>query len=92
MKVSIIVPIYNAEEHLKNCIESIINQSYKNIEIILIDDGSIDNSGKICDDYCKKDHRIRVIHQKNMGVSSSRNNAINLSVGKYSLTHSSSIK
>lgn len=83
MKVSIIVPIYNAEEHLKNCIESIINQSYKNIEIILIDDGSIDNSGKICDDYCKKDHRIRVIHQKNMGVSSSRNNAINLSVGKY---------
>ena len=71
--VSIIVPVYNVEKYLSRCIESIIGQSYKNIEIILVDDGSIDLSPQICDEYAKKDFRIKVIHNENKGVSSSRN-------------------
>lgn len=61
--ISIIVPVYNVERHLPKCLDSIINQAYKNIEIILIDDGSTDNSGVICDEYKLKDNRINVIHQ-----------------------------
>lgn len=64
-KISVIVPIYNVEPYLKKCIDSIINQTYKNLEIILVDDGSPDNCGQICDDYAKKDTRIKVIHKKN---------------------------
>lgn len=72
--ISVVVPIYKVkEELLKECIESIMNQSYSDLEIILIDDGSPDNSGKICDDYSKKDKRIKVIHKENGGVSSARN-------------------
>ena len=63
--VSIIVPIYNVEKYIKECIDSIINQTYKNLEIILVNDGSIDNCGKICDEYAKIDNRIKVIHKKN---------------------------
>ena len=81
--VSIIVPIFKVEKYLKRCIDSILNQTYRNIEIILIDDGSPDNCGKICDVYAKKDDRIKVIHKENKGVSQARNDGIKLSKGKY---------
>ena len=74
--ISIIVPVYNVEKYLNKCIDSIINQTYRNLEIILVDDGSPDNCGKICDEYAKKDKRIKVIHKKNGGVSSARNKGI----------------
>ena len=82
-KISIIIPIYNVEKYLEKCLNTIINQTYKNLEIILIDDGSTDNSSTICDEYCKKDKRIKVIHKNNEGVSSARNKGIELSKGKY---------
>ena len=72
-KVSIIVPCYNAEKYLKKCLDSIINQTYSNIEIILVNDGSKDNTLKILSDYEKKDNRIIVIDKENTGVSDSRN-------------------
>lgn len=81
--ISIIVPIYNVEKYLRKCIESLINQTYKDIEIILIDDGSPDNCGQICDEYVKNDNRIRVVHKKNAGVSEARNDGIKLSKGDY---------
>ena len=72
--VSVVVPVYNVpENYLKRCIERLINQTYKNIEILLIDDGSKNNSGKICDDYAEKDERIKVYHKKNGGLCSARN-------------------
>ena len=83
MKISIIIPVYNVEKFLKECLDSIVNQNYRNIEIILVDDGSCDSSGKICDEYEKKDKRIIVIHQKNCGVSNARNKGINKATGKY---------
>lgn len=82
-KISIIVPVYNVEKYLEECLESLVNQTYKNIEILLIDDGSKDNSGKICDEYAEKDKRIKSIHQKNSGVSKTRNNGIELASGDY---------
>lgn len=82
-KLSIIVPIYNAEKYLSQCINSIINQDYKDIELILIDDGSADGSGQICDLYQSKDERIRVIHQENRGCISARLCGIQESVGQY---------
>ena len=82
-KVSIIVPIYNTEKYLKACLDSIINQTYQNLEIILIDDGSTDNSGKIIDDYAKKDKRIKAIHQKNAGQSAARNRGLKEASGEY---------
>ena len=82
-KVSIIVPIYNVEKYLSKCIESILSQTYKNIEIILVNDGSLDNSAQICDEYAKKDDRIIVIHKANGGVSSARNAGIDIATGKY---------
>lgn len=81
--ITIIIPIYNVDKYLKKTMESIINQSYKNIEILLINDGSTDNSGKICDIYAKKDNRIKVFHQENKGVSSARNLGINNAKGEY---------
>ena len=81
--ISIIVPIYNVEKYLKKCIDSIINQTYTNLEIILVDDGSKDNSGKICDEYAKKDIRIKTIHKKNEGVSETRNVGLKVSTGEY---------
>ncbi len=83
IKVSIVIPIYNASKYLNKCLESVINQTYQNIEIILVDDGSKDNSGEICDVFAKKDNRIIVIHQKNCGVSTARNNGIKKASGKY---------
>lgn len=81
--VSIIVPVYNAEKTISRCIESILQQEYDDFELLLIDDGSKDNSGAICDDYAKKDARIRVVHKENSGVSSSRNLALDMAMGKY---------
>lgn len=81
--ISIIVPVYKVENYLKKSIDSIINQSYKKIEIIIVDDGSPDKCGKICDDYSKKDNRIKVIHKKNGGLSDARNVGIENSNGKY---------
>ena len=81
--ISIIVPIYNVENYLERCINSLIAQTYKNIEIILVDDGSTDNSLNICNAYSKKDKRIKIIHQKNGGVSDARNKGISFSHGEY---------
>lgn len=81
--ISIIVPVYKVEKYIDRCVESIINQTYKNIEIILVDDGSPDNCPKICDEWAKKDKRIRVIHKENRGVSSARNVGIDVAKGKY---------
>lgn len=75
-KVSVIVPVYNVALFVAKCIESIRNSEYQNLEIILIDDGSTDNSGEICDVFAKKDNRIRVIHKRNAGVSAARNTGI----------------
>ena len=81
--VTIIVPVYNVEKYLNKCIESIIRQSYKNLEIIFVDDGSTDDSGQILDKYAKKDDRIVVIHKENGGVSSARNTGLNCAKGDY---------
>lgn len=83
LKLSIIIPIYNVEKYIKDCIESILNQKTNDFEVICIDDGSIDDSGKICDEYAILDSRIKVIHQKNKGVSFSRNLGMELSKGQY---------
>ena len=72
-KISIIIPVYNVELYLKDCLDSIITQNYKDFEVLLINDGSSDNSGDICDEYAEKDNRVRVFHKKNAGVSSARN-------------------
>lgn len=82
-KVSIIVPIYNVEKYLPKCIESILNQTYKDLELILVDDGSPDNSPKICDEYAQKDDRVIVIHKPNGGVSSARNAGLDIATGQY---------
>lgn len=82
-KISIIVPVYNRENCIEKCIDSICNQTYDNVEIIIVDDGSTDNSGKICDSYGEKDHRIHVLHQENQGVSAARNAGIHKATGKY---------
>ena len=81
--VSIIVPVYNTEQYLRRCIDSIVNQEYTDFELLLIDDGSKDSSGVICDEYAAKDARVRVIHKENSGVSDSRNCALDHAKGKY---------
>ena len=81
--VSVIIPVYNVERYLKKCIDSILNQTYKNLEIILVDDGSTDCSSKICDEYAKNDTRILVIHKANGGQSEARNIGISESKGEY---------
>ena len=81
--ISIIVPVYKVEPYLNKCVDSIINQTYKNIEIILVDDGSPDNCPKICDKYALLDQRIRVIHKENGGLSSARNAGISIATGEY---------
>lgn len=82
-KISIIIPVYNVEKYIKKCLDSVINQTYKNIEIIVIDDGSTDKSSSICDEYAKKDKRIRVIHQENKGLSGARNTGLKYITGDY---------
>lgn len=81
--ISLIVPVYNVEKYLCECIDSILSQTYKNFELILVDDGSPDNSGKICDEYAEKDSRIKVIHKENGGVSSARNVGLDNANGEY---------
>ena len=71
--ISVIVPVYNVEEYLERCVNSLLNQSYKDIEILLVDDGSTDKSGGICEAYRRQDSRVRVFHKKNGGLSDARN-------------------
>lgn len=82
-KVSIIVPVYNAGQYIERCLKSVYTQTYSNFEVLLIDDGSMDQSGAICDRYAGKDHRFCVIHQKNQGVSAARNKGLELAKGEY---------
>ena len=82
-KVSVIVPVYNVEQYMDKCLNSLINQTLSDIEIILVDDGSTDNSGKKCDDYALNDKRIKVIHQKNQGLSAARQSGISICKGEY---------
>lgn len=81
--ISVIIPVYNTERYLKKCLDSVVGQSYQNLEIILVDDGSSDHSGDICDTYASKDSRITCIHKKNGGVSAARNTGIEASHGDY---------
>ena len=81
--LSIIVPAFNIENYISRCLENLINQKYKNIEIIVVNDGSKDKTGKIIDSYVQKDSRIKVIHKKNGGLSDARNAGINIAKGKY---------
>ena len=81
--ISIVVPVYNIEKYIHKCIHSILTQSYTNLEVILVDDGSPDNCPQICDEYAAKDCRIKVIHQKNLGVSGARNSGLKNATGEY---------
>lgn len=82
-KISVIVPVYNVSRYLDKCVSSLINQEYENLEIILVDDGSTDDSGGKCDLYANQDNRIRVIHKKNAGLGYARNSGIEIATGKY---------
>ena len=82
-EVSVIVPVYQVEQYLRQCLDSILKQTFIDFELILVDDGSKDNSGKICDEYALKDNRVRVIHQVNKGLSDARNTGMNQMSGKY---------
>lgn len=81
--VSVIIPVYNVEDYLERCVESVIKQRYSNLEILLVDDGSTDNSGKLCDKLAENDNRIRVIHKANGGLSDARNVALNVMQGEW---------
>ena len=81
--ISVIIPVYNVELYLRRCVDSVINQTYKLLEIILVDDGSTDSSGKICEEYSKTDNRIKVIHKTNGGLSDARNAGIEICKGDY---------
>lgn len=81
--VSVIIPVYKVEKYLPMCVDSVLNQTYQNLEVILVDDGSPDNCPAICDDYAQKDKRIRVIHQKNAGLSMARNAGLDICTGDY---------
>ncbi len=83
IKVSVVIPIYNVEKYIRDCLDSVVNQSLKDIEIICIDDGTPDNSGKIADEYAQKDSRIKVIHQENHGLPAARNRGIEQANGEY---------
>ena len=84
-KISVIVPVYNAEKYLRRCIDSILNQTFTDFEVLLINDGSTDSSGAICDEYAKQDSRVRVFHKENGGVSSARQLGVDKAVGIYSI-------
>ena len=83
--VSVIVPVYNVAPYLEQCLDSIVNQTYRNLEIILVDDGSTDESGAICDRYAEQDSRIQVVHKENGGQSSARNVALDMMTGEWVL-------
>lgn len=82
-EISIIVPVYKVERYIKKCVDSILNQTFKDFEVILVDDGSPDNSGRMCDQYANEDARVRVIHKKNGGLSDARNAGIDVARGRY---------
>lgn len=81
--ISVVIPVYNVEKYLSECLDSVINQTYTNLQIILVDDGSTDNSGKICDAYAEKDSRIQVIHQENQGAGGAKNTGLDYITGDY---------
>lgn len=81
--ISVIVPVYNVEKYLGECLDSIVNQTYKNLQVILVDDGSTDTSGKICDEYAENDERITVVHQENQGAGAAKNTGLELIKGEY---------
>lgn len=81
--ISVIIPVYNVEKYLKRCVQSVLSQTYENLEIILVDDGSPDKSGDICDEYAQKYKKIRVVHKKNGGLSSARNAGMKIASGEY---------
>ncbi len=81
--ISVIVPMWNVEEYVPRCVKSLVGQTLKNIEIILVDDGSPDNSGKLADEYAANDKRIKVIHKKNGGVAAARNSGLDIATGEY---------
>ena len=81
-KISVIVPIYNVEQYLDKCVESLVNQTYKNLEIILVDDGTKDKSGEMADLWSIKDERIKVIHKENGGLSDARNAGMKIATGE----------
>ena len=81
--ISVIVPVYNAEKYLQRCVDSILKQSFTDFEVLLIDDGSHDRSGELCDEYGEKDNRVRVFHKENGGVSSARNVGLDNASGEY---------
>ena len=81
--ISVIVPVYNAEAHLRKCLNSILHQTFKNIEVIVVNDGSTDSSGEICDQYAKEDKRIKIIHQEKKGVSAARNMGVSQAQGTF---------
>lgn len=81
--ISVIIPVYNVEKYLRECVDSVLSQTYSNLEILLIDDGSTDSSGEICDEYATRDGQIRVIHQKNGGLSAARNAGLDAASGQY---------
>ena len=83
VKLSIIVPVYKTEQYLTRCVESILGQTFSDIELILIDDGSPDRCGEICDTFAKKDSRVKVIHKNNAGVAAARNDGLRIANGKY---------
>ena len=82
-KISVIVPVYKVEPYLRKCLDSIVGQTYQNLEIILVDDGSPDKCGEICDEYARRDERIQVIHQENGGVSAARNAGLKKVTGEW---------
>ena len=81
--VSVIIPVYNVQEYLARCVDSVLSQTYTNLEIILVDDGSLDMSGDMCDDYAHKDSRVRVVHKSNGGLSDARNAGLDIASGNY---------
>ena len=80
--VSVIVPVYKVEDYIRECIDSILAQTYSDFELILVDDGSPDNCGRICDDYAKRDNRIKVVHKVNGGLTSARNAGLEVAKGE----------
>ena len=81
--ISVIIPVYNVEPYIRQCLDSVVHQTYKNLEIIIVDDGSPDNCGAICDEYAANDERIQVIHKENGGLASARNTGIEYASGEW---------
>ncbi len=81
--ISVVIPAYNVGKYIDKCIDTVLTQTYSNIEIILVDDGATDDTAEICDNYAKKDNRVKVIHKKNGGLSDARNAGIDAAKGKY---------